>query len=183
VAFADRDFVDADRHRRRRSRLRQLGTHVLLVQLLDGVPIQMQFFGDIADRRAAATAADVKSKSLGVERVVRQELQALTLHLAALTAPDAPHLELQEDPQIAGCKIANAPNFAIVPAEVLSSARPARRFFERRTSVTTRACGSPNTPRRSSTGRKPGNRYASSNRRRLVDVTRTSLPTQPSFAR
>jgi len=182
VAFADRDFVDADRHRRRCSRLRQLGAHVLLVQFLDGVPIQLQLFGDIADRCTAAAAADVKSKSLRVERVVRQEFQALAFHRAAMTAPDAPHLELQEYTQAAGCQIASAPNLAIVPAELLSSTCPARRFFERRTSVTTRACGSPNTPRRSSTGRKPGNRYASRNRR-LVDVTRTSLPTQPSFAR
>jgi hypothetical protein len=142
----------------------------------------MQFLGDIADRRVASAAADVKSKSLGVERVVRQELQAFALHRAAMTAPDAPHLELQEYPQAAGCQIASAPDLAIVPAEVLTATCPARRFFERRTSVTIRACGSPNTPRRSSTGRKPGNRYASRNRR-LVDLTRTSLPTQPSIAR
>jgi hypothetical protein len=102
VAFADRDFVDAYRHRRRRSRLRQLGTHVLLVQFLDGVPIQLQFLGHIADRCTAAAAADVKSKSLGIERVVGQERQALALHRAALTAPDAPHLELQEYSQAAG---------------------------------------------------------------------------------
>jgi len=40
-------------------------------------------------------------------------------------------------------------------------------FFERRTNVTTRANGSPNTPPTSSSGRKPANRYASSRRFRL----------------
>jgi hypothetical protein len=49
--------------------------------------------------------------------------------------------------------------------------------------VTMRACGSPNTPCTSSLGRKPGNRYASSKRRRFVEVTRTRLPTPPALAR
>jgi hypothetical protein len=75
--------------------------------------------------------ADVKGKSLGVERVVRQELQTLALHLGALTARDPPHLELQEDTRAAGRKISNAANLAIVPTGMFSSARPTGRFFER----------------------------------------------------
>lgn len=102
---------------------------------------------------------------------------------AALAASDAPHLEFQEYAQAAGRKIASPAKLAIVPPGMSSSARPAGRFFERRTSVTMRACGSPNTPRTSSMGRKPGNRYASSKRRRFAEVTRTRLPTPPSIAR
>jgi hypothetical protein len=116
------------------------------------LPIQLQLRGDIADRRAAAAAADVKRKPLGVVRVVRQKFQTLALHLAALTASDTPYLELQIYPQIAGPKISNTPDPSIVPPGLLSSTRTACRFFERRTSVTTRAYGSPNTPRKSSTG-------------------------------
>ena len=181
-AFANRYLIDADHRRRRRSRLGQLGAHVLFVQFLHGMPIQLQLLGNIPDRSAAAAAADVKSKSLGIERVVCQELQTLALHLAALAARNPPHLELQEDTQAAGRKISNAANLAIVPTGMFSSARPAGCFFERRTRVTMRACGSPNMPRTSSTGRKPANRYASSKRRRFVEVTRTRLPPPPSFA-
>ena len=183
VPFAYRDLVDTDHRRGRRSRLGQLSAHVLLIQFLYGMPIQLQLLGNIPDRSAAAAATDVKSKSLGVERVVRQELQALALHLAALAASDAPHLEFQEYAQSAGRKIASPAKLAIVPPGMFSSTRPAGRFFERRTSVTMRACGSPNTPRTFSIGRKPGNRYASSKRRRFVEVTRTSLPTPPLIAR
>jgi hypothetical protein len=135
------------------------------------------------DRGAAAAATDVKGKPLGVERVVRQELEALALHLAAPAARDPPHLEFQEDTQVGGRKVSSPAKLAIVPPGMFSSARPAGRFFERRTSVTMRACGSPNTPRTSSMARKPGNRYASSKRRRFVEVNRTRLPTPPSIAR
>src|SRR6266568_83331 len=55
----------------------------------------------IGYRSAATAPADVEGKSLGVERVVRQELETLALHLAAPAATHAPHLELQEDAQAA----------------------------------------------------------------------------------
>src|SRR6266700_4125995 len=63
--------------------------------------------------------ADIKRKALGVERIVRQEFQSLALHLAAMPAPDAPHLELQEYAQAAGRKIPNATKLAIVPSGML----------------------------------------------------------------
>jgi hypothetical protein len=46
----------------------------------------------------------------------------------------------------------------------------ADRFFERRTSVMTRADESPKTPRTDSSGRKPANRYASSRRLCLGEI-------------
>jgi hypothetical protein len=73
----------ADHSRRRSSRLGQPGAHISFVQSLHRVPVQLQFLGDVMDRGAAAAATDVKGKPLGVERVVRQELEALALHLAA----------------------------------------------------------------------------------------------------
>src|SRR5262249_35621597 len=97
--------------------------------LFYGVPIQLQLRGDIADRCAAAAAADVKSKSLGVERVVCRKLQALALHLAAPTASDTPHLELQVYPPTADPKISTGRAPWIVPAGLLSPPRPARCFF------------------------------------------------------
>jgi hypothetical protein len=59
---------------------------------------------------------------------------------------------------------------AVVPANVQSPARAARRFFERRTSVTIRARGSPNTPLTRSSTRKPVKRYVSDRRRRVNDL-------------
>jgi hypothetical protein len=100
-----------------------------------------------------------------------------------MPAPDAPHLELQEYAQAAGRKIPNATKLAIVPPGMLSPARAAAGFFERRASVTIRACGSPNTPRTCSRGRKPANLYASHNRRRFVAVTKSHPPDAAILAR
>ena len=172
MPLADRDLVDADHRWPRSSRLGQLGAHVLLVQLLHCMPVEPELFGDIADRSAAATPANVKGKSLGVERIVREEVETLALHLTALAAPNAPHLELQKYAQAASRKVANSADLAVVPSGMFSSACAAGCFFERRTRAMMRACGSPNTPRTSSIGRKPKNRYASSRRRRFVEVTR-----------
>jgi hypothetical protein len=99
--------------------------------------------------------------------MVGQEVQALALHLIAAPARDPAHLELQVDPKGAGGKIANPANAAIVEARLRSPAGSADRFFERRTSVTTRARGSPKIPTTVGSGRKPGNRYESESRRSL----------------
>src|SRR5262245_54979042 len=77
----------------------QLGAHVLLVEVLHRMPVQLQLLGDIPDRGAAAAPPHVEGKSLGVERIVGQELETLALHLAAPPAGDTPYLELQEYPQ------------------------------------------------------------------------------------
>jgi hypothetical protein len=66
-----------------------------------------------------------------------------------------------------------------------SAAFLADRFFERRTSMTTRAFGSPKTPRTSSCGRKPANRYASRRRLRLREVAiakSCQFPKRPQIA-
>src|SRR5271157_597899 len=170
VAFANRDLVDPDHTRRRSARLGELSAHVLLVQLLDGVPVQLELLGHIPDRRATTAPADLEGKSLGVARIVGQELHTLTLHLAAMAAIDAPHLELQEHPHATARNIPHPARSAIVPARLLPATCVADCFFDRRTSVMIRAYGSPKTPRTCSTGRKPANRYASANRRRFVEL-------------
>src|SRR5260370_42407903 len=96
MAFGDRHLGDGDHRRPWRSCLGELGAHVLLVQLLDCVPVQFEFLGDVPDRGAPTAPADIKGKSLGVERIVRQEFQTLALHLAATAAKDAPPPKLKE---------------------------------------------------------------------------------------
>ena len=58
------------------------------------------------------------------------------------------------------------PQPSVVPPLLNSSATAANRFFERRSSRTTRTCGSPNTPRTLAAARKPGSEYPSDSRRR-----------------
>jgi hypothetical protein len=59
----------------------------------------------------------------------------------------------------------------VVPPCMRSTAAATQRFFERRTSVMTRALGSPKMPRTVGCARKRGKAYASHSRRlRFVDL-------------
>ena len=161
MTLADRDLVDADGFRSWRAHTGELRPHVLLLQVLDGVPVEMQLLRDVLHRGGATSPADVVGEALGVMRVVGQECQSLASRLATTAASHPPHLEFEIDPGIPVGQIAGATYRAIVPAVVHRAAGTADRFFSRRTSVITRALGSPNTPRSIARGRKPGNRYAS----------------------
>jgi len=86
-------------------------------------------------------------------------------HLATKLAKNTPHIKFEIDPRIAAGQIADAPHGAIAPALVQASTITAQRFFESRTSLMMRALRSPKMPRTVPSGRKPGNAYASHNRR------------------
>ena len=66
--------------------------------------------------------------------------------------------------------IAQTTDLAVVPAHLDPTTAPARRFFERRRSVITRAFGSPKIPRTVGCARKPANEYVSHSRRRRLDA-------------
>src|SRR6202171_4776676 len=149
-----------------RTRLR---AHVLLVQRLDRVPVEIELLGNVLDRCRAAAPTHVMGKALGVERVVRQKLELLALHGPATSTPHTPHLDLQIDAPVATREIAYLAHAPVVPARVHSAALAACGFFERRTRVMTRALGSPKTPRTVGRGRNPGNAYASHSRRARFD--------------
>ncbi len=146
VPFADRDFVYTDHLRPGHACSLQLNTHVVLVQFLDCVPIQVQFRGHILDRGLAAAPADEPGEAFGIERVVGQKVETLTFHLAAAPALNAPHLDVQVNARVGIGQVAYPAHLPVVPAGVCPAARPAHRFFERRTRVITRAFGSPKTP-------------------------------------
>ena len=57
--------------------------HVLLVQLLDRVPIEVQLLGHRLDRTVPATSPHEEGEPLGVERIVGQPVEAFGLHGAA----------------------------------------------------------------------------------------------------
>ncbi len=169
MALPDRDFVDADRLRSRRACLGQLRRHVLLLQRLDRIPVQLQFFGNILDRPRAAAPPYVVGKALGIEGIVGQESELLALHFAAALALNTPDLELQVHAPVATGQISNLPQAPVVPARVHSTTAAADVFFERRTRVMTRAFGSPKTPRTVGSGCKPGNASPSQSRRFRFD--------------
>src|ERR1035437_2988248 len=86
MALADRDLIDADRLGPRPARAGELGFHVLLLQRLDRIPVELQLLGNVLDRRWPTALAYVMGKALRIERVVRQEIEPLALHLAATAA-------------------------------------------------------------------------------------------------
>jgi hypothetical protein len=165
VALADRDLVDPDRSRTRSAGTLELAPHVLHLQRLDRVPVELELLCDIADRRLPAAAADIERKALGEVRIVRQKIQPLALHGAEMAARDAPHFKFQNNPESRARQVANLPHPPVVPTVVAPPATAANRFFERRSSRTIRTSGSPNTPRTVAFARKPPNEYPSDRRR------------------
>jgi hypothetical protein len=139
MTLADGDLVDADDAGRRATGSTQLLPHVLLVQLLDGMPVEMQFLGHGLNGAFRAASAYEESKPLGVERVVCQPLQSLALHSAALATPDPANRELQVNPLVATGQIAHPPGTLIVEGAIGTSANTTARFFRRRRSVMTTA--------------------------------------------
>jgi hypothetical protein len=73
----------------------ELGLHVLLLQRLDRIPVELELLGDIADRCLSAAATDIESKAFGEMHIVRQKIQPFALHAAAIAARDAPHFQFQ----------------------------------------------------------------------------------------
>src|ERR1700676_3464205 len=165
VTFANRDLVDADRPGTRRAGTRELDPHVLLLQRLDRVPVELELLGDIADRGLPAAAADIERKAFGEVRIVRQKIQPFALHCATTTARHPPHFDFENNPKSCARQVANLSNPPVVPPLPDPPATAANRFFERRSRRTIRTSGSPNTPRTVAFARKPANEYPSDKRR------------------
>ena len=112
-------------------------------------------------RCANRSTSDVAGEALGMQRVLQQELLRLALHLPPPTAVDPRHVQVQVYPVQTAGQIPNPSPRAVVPVSVNCATRTAHRFFPRRTSVTSHACGSLNRPCRVALARKPGKVYAS----------------------
>src|SRR5208283_1232075 len=167
VALADRDLIDPNDLRAGGADAPDLFAHVVHLQPLDGLPVQVQLCGDVADRASATAPAHVQGKPLRMQGVLDQKVQPLALHRATLPAVDPTHLQIEVNAVIGAGQIPDPPAPSVVPAAIRRAAGAADRFFPRRTRVTSRAPGSPNSPWIRCTGRKPGKVYASANRRRL----------------
>src|SRR5208337_3172238 len=138
MPLANRQFVDPDDQRPRRTCSPQLLRHVLLLQRLDRLPVQMGLPGNIANRRDTTPPPYPEGKTLRVKGIVGQ--------------PVTP---------IPAGKIPHPTNLAIVKRPVRTSADSANRFFPQRRMRRTTAYGSPNTPATLRSARKPGKLYVS----------------------
>jgi hypothetical protein len=175
MTFAQGDFVDADDARLWRRMTSELLPHVLHLEGFDRAPVETEFLGHILDGRTPAAAADVEREAFGIERIVGQKGQFLLFHGAATPAQNSSDLHLQKNSGVAAGLVPDPPDLAVVPYGMNAAAASANCFFSLRTSVITRAPGSPKIPLTVEFGRKPGNRYSSDSRRRCrLDRMKTS---------
>src|SRR4029077_2427939 len=183
MPLADRDLVEANDFRSRGAGTLELRAHVLLVELLDGIPVQMQFLGNVLDRRRAAAPAYIVGKALRVERILAQERKPLALHRSTSAAADPAHFQIEVDTKLTARQIAHPPPGAVVKAAMHRPAHAAVGFFERRSRVMIRACGSPKHPCTVALDRKPGETYASASRRglRVLSIGKSCQISPPSL--
>ena len=168
LPLANGNLIDPDDFGRRSSGPAQLLAHVLLLQFLDGLPVQMQFLGDVLDRGRPTPPPHIESKSFGVKRIVGQPIQALPFHPLTHPTVNTPHIKLQVNTGVTTGQIPHSPDLLVIVTLRPATTVAALTFFRRRASLTTRALGSPKIPWTVEVGTKPSNRYASrSCRRRL----------------
>jgi hypothetical protein len=120
------------------------------------VPVQTESAGNVPDAGVATPTADIEGKASGIAGIVRQEVELLLFHRAAVPAPDATYFQLQVDAEGTAGQVADYSSVLVIVGPNDRATGPATSFFPRRFSTTTRANGS---PRRSSgvrSGRKPG---------------------------
>ena len=107
----------------------ELLPHVLLVQLLDGVPVEVQFLGHRLDGALPAAPPDEEGEPLGVERVVGQPVQPFALHAATPAAADPADREVEVDPPVATGEVADAAGPLVVEGATGSCRRRRSAFF------------------------------------------------------
>jgi hypothetical protein len=157
VALADRDLVDPDRPRPRRAGARELGPHVLLVEVLDRVPVEVPVLGHVLDGGQPTVAADADGEALREVGVVGQPVEAFAFHGLAHPTVDAADRALQVNAAATAIEVADPSWGLIVEGAMAEAAHAAACFFRRRRREMTTAHGSPKTPRMVAAGSKPGN--------------------------
>lgn len=170
VPFADRDLVDADGLRSGNAEPYQLDPHILHVHFIEGMPVQVQFFGNILAGARSAVPADEAGEPLRLERIVGKEVEMLSIHFAEAPAQNPPSFEFQINPCVATAQIAHSPCCAIVSTRVRSTTLLEEGFFERRPSLKAHTFGSLKTPRTIYSVRKAAKEYKSRRRSHLRKV-------------
>jgi hypothetical protein len=158
VSLGDGDLVDANDPRSGVAHPSELLAHVLLVQFLDGVPIEVQFLGHFLNGGRAATSAHEEGEPLGIQRVVGEPVEPFALHASTPRTLDPTEMENEVDALVATGEIPSASSSFVVVGVVYLTADAAHRFFWRRWRVMSTARGSPKTPWTLGWGANPGNR-------------------------
>src|SRR5262249_44775839 len=96
VTFADRDLIDTDHFGSWRAGARPLRCHVLFIEVLYRLPIEVELFGNVLDRRLTAASADKIGKALGVEWIVGQKVEPFAFHFATNPAKNASNLDFEK---------------------------------------------------------------------------------------
>src|SRR5262249_13732484 len=158
VALADADLVDADHPGSGVAGPAELFAHVLLVQLLDGVPVEEEFLGHVLDGSLATAPAHEEGEPLGVQRVVGEPVPPFALHAPAPHTLDPAQGVGEVDTFVATGEVASAAGALVVGGPRNLPAGTTGRFFRLRRRAMRTARGSPKTPWTLGWGTKPGNR-------------------------
>lgn len=155
-ALLDRQFIHADDPRGWRRRLGQPRLHVLYVQVLDRVLMQVPQLGHGLVRHGPAQDADLLGEPLRIARILRHPIQPLHLHPSTARAGHPPLLNCQVDAPARRIGIPHPARRAVVEGPVPSPAAGAPGSFFRRTRMPSRAWESPKIPCRRLRARNPG---------------------------
>src|SRR3990167_5231330 len=161
VAFANRNFINADYLWTWFSGTTEFLPHVLLFEFLDGLPVKVQFHGNVFNRLGTASLADIEGKALGVEWIIRKKRQLLLFHIVATKTINALNLKFDVHAPVTTGKITNLPILAVIESSVNPVAGAADCFFPCRMSLITKALESPKIPDTLCCGLKLQNLYAS----------------------
>jgi hypothetical protein len=156
VALFDRQLIHPDDLWRGLRRLGQPRPHILGVQILDRVRMQVQQLGDGLVRHVPAQKADVVGEPLRIPRILRQPIQPLHLHPLTTRAGHPPLLKRQVDPPARRIGIPHPACGAVVEGAVPCPTAGAHSSFFRRMRMTSRAWGSPKIPCSRLRARNPG---------------------------
>jgi len=80
---------------------------LVLLELLHRIPVEAQILDYVLEGRFAAAPAHEEREPLRVERIVREEVDLLLLHLAAALAGYTTNLEPEVDPGVATGQVAD----------------------------------------------------------------------------
>jgi hypothetical protein len=139
VPRADGEFVDADDFGAGVAGPIELLPHVLLVEFLDGMPVEVPVLGNVLDGGEATVAADPDGEALGVVRVVGQPVEAFAFHGMAPATADASDGELQVDAPAAAIEVAYPSKGLVVEGAMAGAAPATAGFFRRRRRAMTTA--------------------------------------------
>ena len=129
---SDREFVDANDLGAGAASPVELLLHVQLVEVLDGVPVEVPVLGNILHRSDATVATDPDGEALSEVRVVGQPVEVFAFHGLALATENASDRELQVDAAATAIEVTDPSRGSIVEGSMAEAADATACFFRRR---------------------------------------------------